>query len=116
MLEVADVFSRYGDEYLHKFGDKMLPSHRRAFADILKCRTDVMGGHVFRCDKCGTGITLITPVEIAVARSVIRMIRQHGLSRGIKNCWTLNITMLFLHCHRSYGGLYAFIKRKFTEP
>ena len=53
MLEVADVFSRYGDEYLHKFGDKMLPSHRRAFADILKCRTDVMGGHVFRCDKCG---------------------------------------------------------------
>jgi uncharacterized OB-fold protein len=53
MLEVANVLSRYGDEYLRKFGDKMLPSHRRAFADILKCRTDVMGGHVFRCDKCG---------------------------------------------------------------
>jgi len=53
MVEVANVLSRYGDEYLRKFGDKMLPSHRRAFADILKCRTDVMGGHVFRCDKCG---------------------------------------------------------------
>ncbi len=53
MLEVANVLSRYGDEYLRKFGDKMLPSHRRAFADILKCRTDVMGGHVFQCDKCG---------------------------------------------------------------
>ncbi len=53
MLEVANILSRYGDEYLRKFGDKMLPSHRRAFADILKCRTDVMGGHVFRCDKCG---------------------------------------------------------------
>ena len=53
MLEVANVFSRYGDEYLQKFGDKMLPSQRRAFEDILKCRTDVMGGHIFRCDKCG---------------------------------------------------------------
>ena len=53
MLEVANIFSRYGDEYLHKFGEKMLPSQRLAFADILKCRTDVMGGHVFQCDKCG---------------------------------------------------------------
>jgi len=53
MLEVADVLSRYGDEYLRKFGEKMLPSQHRAFADILNCRTDVMGGHVFECDKCG---------------------------------------------------------------
>ena len=53
MLEVANVLSRYGNEYLRKFGNKMLPSHRRAFTDILKCRTDVMGGHVFQCDKCG---------------------------------------------------------------
>ena len=53
MLEVADILKRYGDEYLHKFGGKMLPSQRRAFSDILKCRSDVMGGHVFKCDKCG---------------------------------------------------------------
>jgi uncharacterized OB-fold protein len=53
MLEVADVFSRYGDEYLRKFGNKMLLIQRRAFEDILKCRTEVMGGHIFRCDKCG---------------------------------------------------------------
>jgi len=53
MLEVADIFSRYGDEYLRKFGGKMMPSQHRAFADILKCRTDAMGGHVFQCDKCG---------------------------------------------------------------
>ena len=53
MLEVADVLGRYGDEYLQKFDDKMLPSQRRAFADILKCRTQVMGGHVFQCNECG---------------------------------------------------------------
>lgn len=52
MIEVADIFRRYGDEYLRKFGDKMLPSQRRAFNDILSCRTQAMGGHVFKCDKC----------------------------------------------------------------
>ncbi len=31
----------------------MLPSHRRAFKDILRCRTPAMGGHVFECNHCG---------------------------------------------------------------
>ena len=53
MLEVADILRRYGDEYLQKFGDKMLPSQRRACADILNCRTQSMGGHLFQCDQCG---------------------------------------------------------------
>lgn len=53
MLEVADVFRRYGDSYLQQFGPRMLPSHRRAFHDILHCRTAAMGGHVYHCDRCG---------------------------------------------------------------
>ncbi len=53
VVEVADVFRRYGSEYLQKFGDKMPSSHRRAFKDILRCRTPAMGGHVFECDDCG---------------------------------------------------------------
>ncbi len=53
MVEVADVLRRYGSEYLRKFGDKMPSSHRRAFTDILRCRTPAMGGHVFECDHCG---------------------------------------------------------------
>jgi hypothetical protein len=53
VIEVADVFRRYGTEYVQKFGEKMLPSHRRAFKDILQCRTPAMGGHVFQCDHCG---------------------------------------------------------------
>jgi hypothetical protein len=53
MLEVADVFRRYGETYLQKFGSQMLPSHRRAFYDILHCRTPAMGGHLYRCDHCG---------------------------------------------------------------
>jgi hypothetical protein len=53
VIEVADVFRRYGTEYVQKFGEKMLPGHRRAFKDILQCRTPAMGGHVFECDHCG---------------------------------------------------------------
>ena len=53
VIEVADVFRGYGSEYLQKFGERMPPSHRRAFKDILGCRTPVMGGHVFECNHCG---------------------------------------------------------------
>ncbi len=53
MIEVADVFRSYGTEYLEKFGKRMPPTHRRAFKDILRCRTPAMGGHVFECNHCG---------------------------------------------------------------
>lgn len=53
MLEVADVFRRYGDQYLRMFGQNMLPSHRRAFQDILGCQTQAMGGHLYVCEHCG---------------------------------------------------------------
>jgi len=53
MLEVADVLRRAGDAYLRKFGRRMPASHRRALYDIRHCRTEVFGGHVYRCDRCG---------------------------------------------------------------
>jgi hypothetical protein len=53
MPEMADIFRRYGPEYLHRFGQDMLPSHRRAMQDIQSCRTPALGGHVFSCDHCG---------------------------------------------------------------
>ncbi|MFC1763823.1 IS91 family transposase [Planctomycetota bacterium] len=53
MIEVADVFRRYGTEYLQRFGERMPSRHRRAFRDILQCRTPAMGGHVFACNRCG---------------------------------------------------------------
>jgi hypothetical protein len=53
MLEVADVFRRYGDAYAQTYGASLLPSHRRALHDIRHCRTEVFGGHVSDCDHCG---------------------------------------------------------------
>ena len=53
MLEVADVFRRYGHEYLDRFGQDLLPSHRRAIEALLACRTEALGGQLLQCDRCG---------------------------------------------------------------
>lgn len=53
MIEVADVLRRYGPAYLERFDDKMPASHRRAFQDILRCRTAALGGHLYECSQCG---------------------------------------------------------------
>lgn len=51
-LEVADVFRQFGPSYVQTFGQRMLPSHRRALDAIIACRTPAMGGHAFRCCDC----------------------------------------------------------------
>ena len=61
MIEVAEVFRRFADDYLSahdagKGGASMLPSHRRAITDILGCRTEALGGHLWRCDACSAEV------------------------------------------------------------
>jgi Putative transposase/Transposase zinc-binding domain len=53
MLEVADVLRRYGREYLDRFEQDLLPSHRRAMADLGACRTEALGGQLLQCEHCG---------------------------------------------------------------
>jgi hypothetical protein len=52
-MELADIFRQYGPAYRQKYGERMLPSHRQAMMDIERCRTEVMGGHVYACPDCG---------------------------------------------------------------
>lgn len=52
MLELADIFSEYGDAYFQKYGSKILPSHRKALWDIEHCRTEAMGGEMYYCPDC----------------------------------------------------------------
>ena len=56
MIEIADVFQRFADDYLSAYGATMLPSHRRAIVDILACRTEALGGHLWRCDHCSAEV------------------------------------------------------------
>ena len=52
MPEIADIFRQYGPEYLNRYGDRMPESHKRAIWDIIGCRTEMMGGHVYLCQDC----------------------------------------------------------------
>jgi hypothetical protein len=52
VIELAQIFRRHGPAYREKYGPHMLPSHRRAMRDIESCRTEILGGHVFRCPHC----------------------------------------------------------------
>jgi len=52
MLEVADIFRLHGPAYRAQFGNRMLPSHRRAMQDIETCRTASLGGQLYYCAQC----------------------------------------------------------------
>src|ERR1700726_1203106 len=53
MPEVADAFRRFAGSYVAAHGAAMLPSHRRAIADIIACRTEALGGQQWCCNHCG---------------------------------------------------------------
>ena len=56
MIEIADVFRRFAEDYLSAHGASMPPSHKRAVTDILNCRTAALGGHLWRCDHCSAEV------------------------------------------------------------
>jgi hypothetical protein len=51
-VEMADVVRRFAPKYTSQYGSTMLPSHRRALADIAACCTEELGGRLCRCDDC----------------------------------------------------------------
>ena len=52
MVTLADILRQHGPAYREKYGAKMLPSHWQAMRAIEQCRTQVLGGHVYRCPDC----------------------------------------------------------------
>jgi len=56
VIELGDVFRRFAGGYLSAHGGSLLPSHGRAIADILACRTEALGGHLWRCNRCSAEV------------------------------------------------------------
>jgi hypothetical protein len=50
---MADIVCQYGTEYLKKYDEHILPSHRKVMQHITSCRTPAMGGQKFLCQSCG---------------------------------------------------------------
>ncbi|GMR10633.1 MAG: IS91 family transposase [Anaerolineae bacterium] len=52
MVELAEIFRRFGPAYREKFGPRLLPSHMRVMQAVESCRTEALGGHVYLCPDC----------------------------------------------------------------
>jgi hypothetical protein len=52
-LELADVFRTHQHEFLARWNSVLSRQHRKALRDIRDCRTAVLGGHLYECDRCG---------------------------------------------------------------
>lgn len=53
MIELSDIFHQYGKEYIAQFGQSMPQEHLKALCDIADCRTENMGGQIYKCPDCG---------------------------------------------------------------
>jgi Putative transposase/Transposase zinc-binding domain len=51
-VELADVVRRFGPKYTTRYAGRMMPSQRKALADIAACCTEELGGRRYRCDDC----------------------------------------------------------------
>ncbi len=50
-LEVAEIFRVHGEAYRRTHA--LTPEQLRVMANIETCRTEILGGHVDKCDHCG---------------------------------------------------------------
>ena len=51
---ISEIFRHYSAEYLEKYSKNTPISHLKAIRDIIDCRTPVMGGTTYYCNKCKT--------------------------------------------------------------
>jgi hypothetical protein len=51
-LELAGIFRQYGPAYRQKYASRMPASHLKAMRAIEQCRTEALGGQVYRCPNC----------------------------------------------------------------
>jgi len=51
-VELADVVRRFASQYRSQYAHVMMPSQKRALADIAACCTEELGGHLYRCHDC----------------------------------------------------------------
>ena len=51
-MEISDIFKDNISTYLKNYGNKIPLNHLKAINAIINCRTSVMGGEVYFCEKC----------------------------------------------------------------
>src|SRR6202158_1411271 len=52
-LELPDVLLTHQHDFLARWNFVLSRQQRKALRDIRDCRTAVLGGHLYECDRCG---------------------------------------------------------------
>jgi hypothetical protein len=58
LLDVGEIFRRYGPAFLEAWGDVISFEQRHVLDALSTCRTPVRGGHLYECDSCGHPLVL----------------------------------------------------------
>jgi len=51
-LEIAHILHKHMGHYQNQY--RLWPEHKKIVSDLLNCRTAHLGGHIDRCDNCGS--------------------------------------------------------------
>jgi hypothetical protein len=51
-VELADVIRQFAPQYTAQYGQRMMPSQKKALSDIAACCTRELGGRLYHCDDC----------------------------------------------------------------
>jgi len=95
VIEIADVFRRFAGGYIAAHGGTMPPSHKRAITDIMPCRTESVGGHLWRFDHCSAEVH---------AEAVLRYLARYVFRTAITNNRLVSLDetgVAFRHKHRA---------------
>jgi hypothetical protein len=51
-IDLAEIFRQYGEQYLAHYGPHVPVKHRQVIRAVERCRTEALGGHIYRCPDC----------------------------------------------------------------
>ncbi len=114
MIEIADVFRRFGGDYKNKYGFAMLPSHERVINDIINCRTKNLGvtySVVIPVTKMFFPIVL---AKIGTVQNAILSRLKNGWNNVRKNFYPYLIFTSLSRFQKNFGRFFGQTKRTVT--
>ena len=89
-LELADSFRCYGNWYRQKYASRMPSTHLKAMQAIEQCRTEALGGQVYRCPDCEQVQYSYHSSRRASGRCVVTAIALNAKTKTHKIGWRNN--------------------------
>ena len=98
-VELADVVRRFGPKYTAQYGHLMMPSQKRALADIAACCTPEMGGSLYQCHDCDQSVLAFPRLsQSGLPRNATENRRKSGSKDARPSCCPATIFTAWRPC------------------